>query len=250
MRLVALAILLSLLGLSGAEARNCVMPPASLKQSTEQFGAYNTLACALAEINDLKAEQAQLRAEVNRLKRAVRELPGEFRNEDGKISKPDGGKIGSATFLLTARSGLGSASLPIEQSLLAELCSGGGGCSVTVLYEAEGIRLGETTETIAVGPCSLSYNPTSGSWARGDGCGEAGVPTGIDGNGSPVSGGGGETIAAAGGACVLADADAGRSVGGSGEFLGGDSARGFHLIAAPALREKTGGRFRCELKIE
>jgi len=216
---------------------------------TSQPVTYEFLTCLVAEIADLKAEQQRLKAQVEKLQQKVGELPGDFRNENGKISRPNGPIVGSASFLLSARQGVSSASLPIDQAAMEMLCAKKGGCLISIFFEAEGMRLTDTSETIAVGPCALSYNSTSGAWARGTGCGDAGAANGVDGNGSPGTGGGDEIVTAAGGGCLLSDADAARSVGGAATF-GADGSRGFYLVAAPALRESTGGRFRCELRIE
>jgi hypothetical protein len=249
MRHVFIAILTCLCTFSDAQARECQLPSPSLSASDEVFGSYNALSCALDEIADLKAEQRRMRSQIDKLQQQIGELPGEFQNDNGKISQPNGSAIGSAIFRLDARQGVSSSSLPLDQSVLEALCGKKGGCLISIFLEAEGLRLTDTSDTIAVGPCAISYNATTGAWARGTGCGETGAERGVDGNGAPGAGGGDEIVTAAGGACVLSDADAARSVGGS-EVFGPDASRGFFLVAAPTLREKSGGRFRCELKIE
>ncbi|MEO8529627.1 MAG: hypothetical protein ABI459_00240 [Deltaproteobacteria bacterium] len=187
---------------------------------------------------------------MSKLERAVGNLPGEYRNEDGKISVPDNHTIGTASFVLNARQGLSASSLAIDQKVLETICGVSGGCSMSIQFEAAGLRVGETTQALAAGPCALIYNKTTGAWSRGSACGDGADASGVDGDGTPASGGGGAILAAIGGGCLLADANIARTVGAAGDILGPDNARGLYLIAAPTLLKSLSGRFKCQLRLE
>ncbi len=245
MRLVPMIVALMLTAVPVA-ARECRLPlligDAAVPTSF--------LSCLLDEISDLKRDQTRLRREVNELTEALSELPGQFRNEDGVVSADEDRKLATASFRLTSRSTSDTTSLPVDQDAMETLCAGTGGCTVTLFLRPEGLRPADPVDIVATGPCLFDYDPKNGVWVRGGACGEAGALTGTDGNGTPGGNDGGEIVAAAGGACLLADSDPGLTVGPGAGLFGRDHSRGLFLVAAPSLRDNGSGRFRCELKIE
>ena len=230
-----------------ADARTCRLPSGNVSDLGEYLETLDTIECLLREIEDLKRGQAVLTAEIERLTRQTANVPGEYRNEDGKITVPGSRKIANASFRLTSQQGGGSASLAIDQEVWQALCADGTGCTLSMFLEADGLRLNETADTAATGPCTLNYNKSSGAWSIGTGCNGPDVVRGTDRNAEPGSRGGGELVMSAGGACILADADASRAVGGI-DILGADGSRGFYLVAAPGTAAE--GRFRCVLTVD
>ena len=230
-----------------ATARTCDVPPRVLSNTVQYLEALDTIECLLLEINDLKRGQTALAGEIERLKRQIADVPGEYRNQDGKISMPGSGKINTASFRLTSQQGGRPVSLAIDHKVLETLCATGTGCAVSLFLEGDGLRLSETAATAASGPCALNYNKGSGAWSLGAGCDGSGVVSGTDGNAEPGGSGGGEVVMSAGGACILADAEASRAVGGTA-ILGADGSRGFYVVGDPGTA--TDGRFRCVLTID
>jgi hypothetical protein len=229
-----------------ARARTCDMPLHTLPDAGQYREVLDTIDCLLNEIDDLKQGQAVLADEIERLKSQLAKVPGEYINLDGKVTTTGGDKIAAASFRLTSQPDGRAASLAIDHAVWEALCADGTGCTLSLFTEADGLRLSETAATAATGPCALNYTKTSGAWSVGAGCGGSAVASGTDGNAEPGGLGGGEVVMVAGEACILADADASRTVGGS-EVLGSDGVHGFFLVAKPGTA--TDGRFRCVLTV-
>ena len=243
---IALTLLLLMLAAGPGQARQCQLPLITRdSQVPTRF-----LSCLLDEIGDLKREQARLRRALDDLQGVAAELPGEFRNENGQTTQTPNRTLTEATLILSSRSISETTSLPLKQDVMETLCAETGGCMITLFLRPEGLRETDPASTVATGPCLFDYDATNGAWVRGGACGDDGALAGADGNGRPGGTDGGEIIASAAGACILADSDPGLSVGPDTSLLGRDHARGLFLIAAPSLGSAGLGRFRCELKIE
>jgi hypothetical protein len=215
------------------------------------------LRCLLDEIADLKASQSRLERQVGRLREdlavaqaALAELPGTYVNDNGRVSVDEGRRLASARLILPARQTGDVGALAVDREVIETLCSGTGGCTLSLLLHSDGPLGGGAADVAASGPCLFAYDAQGGAWMRSGDCGAVGNASGTDGNGTPSGDDGSEIVASAGGGCLLADSDPGLSVGPGTGPLGRDHARGFYLVAAPALRRDGAARFRCELKIK
>lgn len=226
-----------------AHASNCEIP------RTPDADLRPVISCLSNEIVELKREQSRLRRQLEDQALSLREIPGEYRNENGVVSRSPNRNLQTASFILTSRHGNSPASLPIAQNVIRKLCAGEEGCFISLILRREGIGNNTPQDVIVSGPCLFDYDTATGNWSRGVGCGESTPAQGRDGNGSATGDDGAETIAVANGGCILADSDP-RTIGVQAHILGRDHAKGLFIIAAPSLRENGEGRFRCELKIE
>jgi hypothetical protein len=227
---------------SNAHARDC-NPADAEGQEIRGLRAFSE--CVIAEINDLKRENIELRREIEEIRKSLTSFPGDFENKNGRVTRLGGERLTQASFSLSSRSREGASGLDIDQKALALICEIG--CSITLSLTAQGLRETDTAPVVAVGPCAFRYNLQSGVWALSGACGEP--VSGIDGDGAPNDNSGGEVIATAGGACILADSEPSRSVDPETGKLSGDRAKGLFLVAEPALWKGKENRFRCDLKI-
>jgi hypothetical protein len=234
-------LILFFLAAGAAHARDCE-PPEVYDETIR--GLRDFAECAIAEIADLKREQAGLQDKIDTLEKALADVPGRLSNDNGRVTRSGGDTLARADFAVDGRVRQGAAALDIDQKVLEELCSGG--CSFTLVLTAVGLRAADPAPVFAVGPCVLQYKPESGIWARSGACGE--TVTGVDGDGAPTGSPGGEIIAAAGSGCILADSAPRRTVDPETETLGPDRKQGLFLIADAALWQGEEDRFRCDLR--
>jgi hypothetical protein len=227
---------------SSAGARDCEPPK---RVNEELNGVIKFSECMIDKVASLERENAELRKELEKIRSALTKFPGDLRNEDGRVTRTGGENLVQATFITGARRGAGPAALDVDQKAVEALCAVG--CTVNLVLAAEGLRKEDPGSVNAAATCSLRYTAKSGAWSQGGGCGDP--VSGVDGNGKPPGRSGGEIIAMAGDACMLADSEPGRSVDADGQLLGADRAKGLVLIASPALWTGTEARFRCEMKI-
>jgi hypothetical protein len=241
MRMIAVSLALAL-GAGAAEAKDCVLP----KWDGIRMDELDAFAeCVNARMAALEQENAGLRSELEKIRKSLTGLPGEFRNENGRVTRSGGESLVQATFTSAARRREGPAALPVDLKVIEALCETG--CTINLVMEGEALRKGDPVSSSAVATCLLRYSGKNGAWSQGGGCGDA--VSGVDGDGKPPGKSGGETIASAGAACVLADSEPNRAIGGAEGLLDGDRSRGLFLIAVPALFQGTEARFRCEMKV-
>lgn len=215
------------------------------------------LRCLEGELARLSREQARLAAALEAQARALAALPADYANVEGRVTAVPGRPVGRAVFVVSSRRGAAAASLALDRAVVEALCARPGGCRIALAHQALEFGFANPRVATGVGPCLFAYDPAGGAWFRGEACGSP-AARGIDGDGGATGTGGGEVIAAAAGACLLADADSGQKSGADGPVLGRDAGPGFFLIAAPEGEAGTGGtggtggapRFRCELRID
>lgn len=258
-------LLICLLAALPAAARDCsgALPRGVPLRS---YVLRDAVDCLISELRVLQRNQSRMAEELDRTRRALAvaqaAIPVDYLNEDGRITLPENRPIGRASFVLSARTTGGPASLALDRAVVAELCGDAGGCSLRLARRDLGLAAAPPDGT---GPCLFLFDSASGGWFRSAGCGDA-AARGIDGNGGAIGSGGGEILAKAGGACLLADADARRGPGpapdqGAGPnagpnagpdtaFLTSDQTPGLFLIAAPERTADRAPRFRCELILE
>jgi hypothetical protein len=243
------ALLLSAFGTpTDAQIRNCQLEINSQYYSDGE-AMQEFLRCLNNRITDLHKTNNQLQRRIAKLEAVAGNLPTAWSNEDGVITEEPGRPIGNASFLLSARSTGGANSLAIEQRVLEEVCGTSGGCTLTIAMNQLSLFDKKPKESAVSGPCQLTYKPDSGDWAVSGGCGGA-PQSGIDGDGGLGSDGGNSVeIAAAGGACILADSGLSKTVGGD-EELTSDRSKGLFLIAMPSRQSGAERRFQCELSFE
>jgi hypothetical protein len=236
-------ILLVLLA-GAADARECRRPDIVII-GNEVRGLEAFADCLLDRVADLQRRQTRLLEEIDDLRRALVDLPGELVNENGREKRFGGSRLAHAGFSLSARSRDSATALYIDHRDLGGLC--GQGCTFTLLLSVEPLREASPAPVFATGLCAFHYNARSGVWGRSGDCGEP--VSGIDGDGTPTGPSGGEVIAVAGEACILADSEPGRRVDPTTEALGRDRTKGLFLIADATRWNADGDRFRCDLSI-
>lgn len=237
-------LLLSLfLATGAAHAEDCKLPEG---KNEELKGVIEFSKCIQKRVNALETENAALRESLEAMQKTLASVPGELVNVNGRETRSGGERLTQASYTMPSRAGTGAAFLAVDDKVAGELCAQG--CSVSLQMTTEGGTI--PTEPGAIGPCTFRYNAKSGAWSL-NGCGEP--VSGVDGNGKPTGEGGGETIAVAGGACILADAEPLRQVDAQApkatETLGRDRGKALYLIADSRLAGAGAGRFRCELKL-
>lgn len=239
MRLLsALLVLLA----TASHARDCEAPK---QEVGEVRGLRAYVDCMNKAVATLERDNADLKRELEKIRASLTKFPGEFRNEDGRVTRSGGDSLVSATFSNSARRREAAAAMGIDHKALETLCAVG--CTINLVLSAEGLRKSDPPPVFAGATCTLRYAANSGAWTQGGGCGDP--VSGVDGDGKPPGGSGGEIIGSAGEACILADSDPGRGVAPDGLLLNADRTKGLYLIAAPALWTGTENRFRCELKL-
>jgi hypothetical protein len=225
-----------------AQAKDCESPR---MQGRDVIGLKTFSDCMNDRVARLEADNAALREELKTMSDALAEIPGALKNDNGRVTQTGGKNVMQATYTTAARKGQAAAGLPIDQEALETLCAVG--CTIHLAMTAETLRKDDPPPVFADATCTLRYTAESGAWSQGGGCGEA--VSGVDGDGKPPGGAGGEVLAVSGEACLLADAEPGRGVAEKGQVLAADRAKGLYLIAAPLLFTGTDARFRCEMKI-
>jgi hypothetical protein len=237
-----LMLLFLLLCASAAQARDCDPPR---WENNGLTGIADFSKCVNARVADLEAENADLSDRIVALEETLAALPGEMTDVNGRVTRSGGGNLVRAGFALDGRAQQAVMAMDVDQKALEQLC--GEGCSFTLVLTAIGLREGDAAPVFATGPCAFQYKAKSGAWTRSAACGEA--ATGVDGNGMPSGEPGGEAIAVAGDACLLADSGPRRSVDPVTQSLSRDRDKGLMLIADPTLWTGTEQRFRCDLRI-
>lgn len=227
-----------------ALARDCRLP---LRTEAEARDLVN---CLLAEIHDLKREQVQLRRLIEEQARALQELPGDYRNDNGIVSRDRNRRLSTATVLFSSSEANSISGIKVAQDVLEELCAREGGCALSLTLRAEGHQASPPRDETITGPCLLNYTSQTGAWLSSGDCGAVEAKRGQDGDGVPTGDGGAEVIAEAGGGCLLADSNPNIRIGPGNNTLGRDHEMSLFVIAASDLRQNGSGRFRCELKIE
>lgn len=227
---------------TAAQAKDCEIPRFEERKVS---GLVAFAECMNERVGRLEEENAKLREELEKTRGSLAEFPGELMNDNGRVTRTGGDNLVQASFATSARKGQAAAGLAIDQQALETMCAVG--CTVHLALTAEALRKSDPPPVFADTTCSLRYTAKSGAWAQGGGCGEA--ASGVDGDGNPPGEAGGEVLATAGGACLLADAEPGRGVTKERQVLGTDRAKGLFLVAAPLMFTGTDARFRCELKI-
>jgi hypothetical protein len=239
MRLILVAFAL----LAGTAAAKDCEPPKRVGE--ELNGVIKFSECMIDKVAGLERENSDLRKDLEKIQAALKKFPGEIRNEGGRVTRSGGENLVLATFVTDARRGSGPVALEIDQKALEAICAVG--CTLNLALAAEGLRKDDPGSVNTAVTCSLRYDAKGGEWSQGGGCGDP--VSGIDGDGKPPGESGGEAIAVAGGACVLADSEPARSVDADGQLLGEDRAKGLFLVAAPTAWTGTEARFRCEMRI-
>lgn len=235
-------ILIGVLLAGAAEARECKPPRV---EGTQVFGFREFAECTNAEIADLKKENARLTDVVEKMEKTLAGVPGEMTNTNGRVVRSGGDNLVRAVMSLDGRARQAAMGMNIDQKALEKLC--GEGCSLTLVLTGVGLREGDPTPVFVSGPCAFQYKAKSGAWTRGGACGAE--TSGVDGNGLPTGATGGEIIATAGEACMLADSGPRRPVDPETEALSRDREKGLVLIADPGLWTGSEQRFRCDLSI-
>jgi hypothetical protein len=225
-----------------ANAKDCVLPKSD---GIRIDGMVAFSDCVNARMAALENENARLRDELEKVRKSLTGLPGEFVNESGRVTRSGGESLVQATFTTAARRREGPSALPLDLKVIETLCETG--CTINLVMEGEALRKGDAASVSDVATCMLRYSGKNGAWSQGGGCGDA--VSGVDADGKPPGKSGGEVIATAGAACLLADSEPNRAIGASDGLLDGDRAKGLFLIAVPALFQGTEARFRCEMKI-
>jgi hypothetical protein len=225
-----------------AQARDCKEPWWENKV-LKGMGTY--VECVNDRLAELETEKAELQDKVDKLDKVMAGLPGELTAMNGRVTRSGGGNLTRAGFSLDARARQAAMDMDIDQKALEQLC--GEGCSLTLVLTAIGLREDDPTPIFATGPCPFRYMAKSGAWTRSGACGEE--ATGVDGDGSLSDTPGGDVIAAAGEACLLADSGPRRSVDPEDQPLSRDREKGLVLIADPARWTGSEQRFHCDLRI-
>ena len=224
-----------------AFAKDCEPPT---REGMEIRGLFSFSECMIDKVAALERENAAIKTELEAIRAALSKFPGELQIDNGRVTRTGGETLVQASFITTARRREGTVALGADQKALEALCAIG--CKVNLVLAPEGLRDDDPGTAAVVATCSLHYAAKSGACSLG-GCGNP--VSGVDGDGKPPGNSGGEVIASAGGACLLADSEPSRSVNSEGGMLGGDRAKGLFLIATPALWTGTEDRFRCVLKL-
>ncbi len=248
MRLVTICLIF-LVAATAASARDCSVNFRG-EGSTDRVRILGAAVnCLNSEVNALKRKQARLEKTLAEYERLLGELPAPYINDNGTITAEPGRRVGRANYILDARRTGGAAFVPLEQSVVEELCADRG-CQLSLAIRVLGSFSKEPLESMIIGPCKFTYNANTGDWLRGDGCsGE--VLRGSDGDGTAgIGDDGADIIVEAGPGCLLADAGVRKSVGTDPNILERDHALGLFLIAAPERRDGGGKRFTCDLEIE
>ena len=252
MRLPCLIIVFICLAVS-AQARECRFEIKSRNTSGIHSGIVlppTFYRCLLAEIRDLKAEQARIRRIIAEFERVLGKLPVDYLNEDGKVTVEPNRPIGSANFSLASRTTGGANSLEIDQAVLEELCSRRSGCELVILFKQIGLRSPEPVNWISSGPCIFNYTVKTGEWVLSEGCGARGSLAGVDGDEAAASSGTpNDAIADAANACLLSESDVGGFDATGERALVRDHTKGMFLIAMPSRQEQGIRRFQCDLLI-
>jgi hypothetical protein len=235
-------LVILILAADAAQARDCKEPWWENKV-LKGMGTY--VECVNARLAELETEKAQLQDQVDRLEKIMAGLPGEMTTLNGRVTRSGGGALMRAGFGLDARARQAAMETEIDQTALEQLC--GEGCSLTLVLTAIGLRDGDPTPIFAVGPCAFQYKAKSGAWTRSGACGPE--ASGVDGDGSLSDAPGGEVIASAGDACLLAESGPRRSVDPEDQPLSRDRDKGLVLIADPARWTGSEQRFRCDLRL-
>ncbi len=204
-----------------------------------------TLRCLVVEINRVRQENAALKRRLDVVEGLLTELPAAYLNVNGEITEEPGRAIGTATFVLSARSTGGPNFLPVEQPVLEEVCGASGGCAVSIAFRQIGLFNDEPKDSVLTGPCQFNYATNSKEWTLGEGCG-TGPLSGKDGDRLTGSVSAGPVIAASGGACIFSESEPRRSVGTEDGFQR-DTAPGLFLVAMPARQPNGIRRFECVL---
>jgi hypothetical protein len=227
---------------AAAQAKDCDVPKVEGRTVTG-LGVFAE--CMNERIAKLEQDNAALREELETTRGLLAEFPGELKNDNGRLTRTGGDNLVQASFSTSARKGQAAAGLAVDQKALEAMCEVG--CTLHLALTAEALRKSDPPPVFADASCTLRYTAKSGAWAQGGGCGDA--VSGVDGDGKPPGKAGGEVLASAGGACLLADAEPGRGIAAEGQVLAADRTKGLFLIAAPAQFTGTVARFRCEMKI-
>ena len=204
-----------------------------------------TLRCLVIELNRVRRENTDLRTRLEEVEGLLTELPAEFSNINGEVTEDPERAIGTATFLLSARSTGGANALPIDERALFEVCGASGGCAVSLAFRQIGLFNDEPKDSILTGPCQLTYAPDTREWNLGAGCG-TGPISGKDGDRLSSAADADPVIVASGGACILSESEPSRSVGTQDGFQR-DTAPGLFLVAMPSRQPDGIRRFECEL---
>ena len=212
----------------------------------DDFDIARTLRCLVIELDKLKRENAALRRRLDQMDDILVEVPADYSNVDGIVSREEGRAIGRASFVLSARSTGGPNALPVDQTVLEEVCGRNGGCSVLLGFRRTSLFDTEPRYAHLTGPCQFSYSAGRGAWSLGAGCGDA-PKSGTDGDETASSAGRSDpVIVEAAGACLFSESAPAQSVG-QGDSFTRDHRIGLFLVAMPARQTDGIRRFQCEL---
>lgn len=235
-------LVILILAAGTVQARECKEP---WWENKVLKGMSTYVECVNDRLAELETEKAQLQDKVDKLDKIMAGLPGEMTDMNGRVTRSGGGNLMRAGFSVDARARQAAMEMDIDQTALEHLC--GEGCSLTLVLTAIGLREGDPTPIFATGPCAFQYKAKSGAWTRGGTCGAEAA--GVDGDGSLSDAPGGDIIAIAGEACLLADSGPRRSVDPEDQPLSRDRDKGLVLIADPSFWAGSEQRFRCDLRI-
>jgi hypothetical protein len=230
------------LAAGNAQARDCKEPYIENKVVK---GLGDFVECVNDRLAGVEEESAKQRDRVEKLEKTLAGLPGELTDVNGRVTRLGGGNLTRAGFALDGRAQQAAMGMDVDQKALEEVC--GEGCSFTLVLTAIGLREDDVAPVMATGPCTFQYNAKTGAWTRGGACGA--LAAGVDGDGSPSGVPGGQIIAAAGDACMLADSGPRKSVDPEDQPLSRDRDKGLVLIADPSFWKGSEQRFRCDLRI-
>lgn len=212
----------------------------------DDFDVLRTLRCLVNAVDRLESENAALKRRLEEVESVMTELPAEYSNIDGEVTREDGRAVGTARFLLSARSTGGANALPIDQAVLEEVCSASGGCSVSLEFRELSLFDSETKGSLLVGPCRFTYTAGKGDWSLGEGCGNS-ASSGKDGDQFATTDPDvASIIFSSSGGCLFAESEPSRG-GAQGDTFIRDHRLGLFLVAMPSLQPNGIRRFQCEL---
>ena len=239
------AVLLIGTGATAAQADDCDFRVQGVLPLPDAV-VLRTMRCLVAELARVKRENAELRRRLSAVENLLTELPAPYSSVDGVVTETPGRAIGTASFLLSARTTGGANALQLDQRVLDEVCGTKGGCAVMLAFRQTGLTNDGPKVGLLTGPCQFTFEPGNRAWTLGEGCG---MPSrsGVDGDRFATGSEALEpVIVTSGGACLFSESEPARGIGNADGFQP-DEGPGFFLVAMPARQPDGIRRFECEL---